>query len=96
MNCKHELTGYDGAPYSKGLGDYMATICESCGHESETELRAGEPELYRALDLILDELTDRNAHTLAAMLEAYYRTGYDMDKVERAYKAAQWELFGTR
>ena len=55
-----------------------------------------ETELYTALDLILDELTDRNAHTLARLLEAHYRTGFDMDKVDRAYKAAQWELFGTR
>lgn len=96
MNCTHEITGYDGAPYSKGLSDYMATICESCGHESEREITTTETELYRALDVILDELTDRNAHTLARLLEAHYRTGYDMDKVERAYKAAQWELFGTR
>jgi hypothetical protein len=55
-----------------------------------------ETELYTALDLILDELTDRNAHTLARLLEAHYRTGFDMDKVDRAYKAAQWELFSTR
>jgi hypothetical protein len=45
---------------------------------------------------VLDDLTESNAHTIAALLESHYRTGYDMDKVMRAYKAAQWELFGTR
>jgi hypothetical protein len=52
--------------------------------------------LDAAVSLVLDDLTDNNAHTIAAMVESYYRTGYDADKVERAYKAAQWELFGTR
>ena len=55
-----------------------------------------ERELSDALDLILADLTESNAHTIAALLESQYRTGYDSDKVERAYKAAQWELFGTR
>jgi uncharacterized protein YpbB len=55
-----------------------------------------ETELYAALDLILEDLTESNAHTLAAMLEGHYRSGYDTDKLLAAYKAAQWELFGTR
>lgn len=53
-------------------------------------------QLDAALELILEDLTESNAHTIAALLESQYRTGYDMDKVQRAYKAAQWELFGTR
>lgn len=52
--------------------------------------------LDAAIDLVLDDLTEYNAHTIAALLESQYRTGYDTDKIERAYKAAQWELFGTR
>ncbi len=53
-------------------------------------------ELEAALELILGDLTESNAHTIAALLESQYRTGYDTDKVLKAYKAAQWELFGTR
>lgn len=53
-------------------------------------------ELNAALELVLADLTEYNAHTLAAMLEGHYRTGYDTDKLLAAYKAAQWELFGTR
>lgn len=52
--------------------------------------------LDAAIDLVLDDLTESNAHTIAALLESQYRTGYDSDKIERAYKAAQWEMFGTR
>jgi hypothetical protein len=55
-----------------------------------------DKKIREALELLLEDLTDNNAHTIAALLESQYRTGYDMDKVERAYKAAQWELFGTR
>lgn len=49
-----------------------------------------------AVAVVVDDLTESNAHTIAALLESQYKTGYDMDKVNRAYKAAQWELFGTR
>jgi hypothetical protein len=52
-------------------------------------------EIEQALDLILSDLTDSNAHTIAALLESHYRTGYDSDKMLRAYKAAQFEIFGT-
>lgn len=55
-----------------------------------------ERELSDALDLVLADLTEYNAHTLAALLEGHYRAGYDSDKLLKAYKAAQWELFGTR
>lgn len=53
-------------------------------------------QLDAALELILEDLTESNAHTIAALLASQYRTGYDTDKVLKAYKAAQWELFGTR
>jgi hypothetical protein len=59
-------------------------------------LLAEVDKLNAAIDLVIEDLTESNAHTIAALLESQYRTGYDMDKVERAYKAAQWELFGTR
>jgi hypothetical protein len=55
-----------------------------------------ENKIREALEIILEDLTEYNAHTIAALLESQYKTGYDMDKVNRAYKAAQWELFGTR
>ena len=81
-----------GQPATIGLIEVME-ILEGLANET---LDDPDAELYKALDIILDELTDRNAHTVARLLEAHYRTGYDMDKVDRAYKAAQWELFGTR
>jgi hypothetical protein len=59
-------------------------------------MKADDKKIREALELVLDDLTESNAHTIAALLESQYRTGYDMDKVMRAYKAAQWELFGTR
>lgn len=62
----------------------------------DAQLLADIDTLNAAIDLVLDDLTESNAHTIAALLESQYRTGYDADKVERAYKAAQWELFGTR
>lgn len=66
----------------------------------ETNLKAAaakdDRELSDALDIVLADLTDNNAHTIAALLESQYGSGYDMDKVHRAYKAAQWELSGTR
>jgi hypothetical protein len=68
---------------------------------SEQIKKRGQPmnELTKrsdALDLILEDLTDINAHTIAALLENLYRGGYDSDKMERAYKAAQLEVFGTQ
>lgn len=96
MTCQHELTELDGVPYLKGLSDYMATICANCGEAGELEISDDTAALYAALELILEDLTESNAHTIEALLESQYRTGYDMDKVERTYKAAQWELFGTR
>jgi hypothetical protein len=66
----------------------LCSLC--CGCETD------DKKIREALELVLDDLTESNAHTIAALLESQYRTGYDMDKVERAYKAAQWELFGTR
>lgn len=53
-------------------------------------------ELNAALELVLADLTEYNAHTLAAMLSGHYRADYDETKLLAAYKAAQWELFGTR
>ena len=61
-----------------------------------TEAARDDSKIREAVALVVDDLTESNAHTIAAMLEGHYRTGYDMDKVMRAYKAAQWELFGTR
>jgi hypothetical protein len=96
VNCTHEITELDGVPYLKGLSDYMATVCANCGEPGELEITDDKAELYAALELLLEDLTENNAHTIAALLESQYKTGYDMDKVHRAYKAAQWELFGTR
>lgn len=77
-------------------------ICSKC-QETMTEEEAADElllsevdKLNAAIDLVIEDLTESNAHTIAALLESQYRTGYDSDKVERAYKAAQWELFGTR
>ena len=61
-----------------------------------TEAARDDTAIREAVALVVEDLTESNAHTIAALLESQYRTGYDMDKVERAYKAAQWELFGTR
>lgn len=55
-----------------------------------------QDELDKALELILEDLTEVNAHTIAALLEWHYRNKYDETKGLAAYKAAQWELFGTR
>lgn len=55
-----------------------------------------QKELENALNLILEDLTDVNAHTITALLENHYRGGYDDEKMLRAYKAAQWEIFGTQ
>ena len=55
-----------------------------------------QKELDNALNLILEDLTDVNAHTIAALLENHYRTGWNEDKMRKAYKAAQWEIFGTQ
>lgn len=74
-----------GQPATIGLIEVMELL-DGLGNES----------LDAAIDLVIDDLTESNAHTIAALLESQYRTGYDADKVERAYKAAQWELFGTR
>jgi hypothetical protein len=60
------------------------------------EAARDDKAIQEAVALVVDDLTESNAHTIAALLESQYSTGYDMDKVERAYKAAQWELFGTR
>lgn len=53
-------------------------------------------ELEKALDLILDNLTDSNAYTLAVMLEAHYRNTLSETKYLAAYKAAQLEIYGTQ
>ena len=60
------------------------------------EAARDDKAIREAVALVVDDLTESNAHTIAALLESQYLTGYDMDKVERAYKAAQWELYGTR
>jgi hypothetical protein len=53
-------------------------------------------ELTAAYDLVLANLTDLNAHTIAALLEwQYYGTGND-DTMLKAYKAAQLVLSGTQ
>jgi hypothetical protein len=96
MTCTHEVTAYDGPPYLKGFSDYISTVCTTCGHADENEITGDWADLYAAVELVVSDLTESNAHTIAALLESQYRTGYDMDKVDRAYKAAQWELFGTR
>ena len=96
MTCQHEITELDGVPYPKGLSNCVATVCTNCGEPGEVEISDDTAALHAALELVLADLTDMNAHTIAALLESQYRTGYDSDKIERAYKAAQWELFGTR
>lgn len=62
----------------------------------DAQLLADIDALNAALDLVLDDLTESNAHTIAALLEWHYRNKYDETKGLKAYKAAQWELFGTR
>lgn len=73
-------------------------ICPWCRDDSQScsSCDEGDAELQAAVSLVIDDLTESNAHTIAALLESNYRTGYDEQKVMRAYKAAQWELFGTR
>lgn len=58
--------------------------CDSC----EAEIRA-------AVETVLDSLEWVNAHTIAALLENHYKNNYDDEKALKAYKAAQFELFGT-
>ena len=53
-------------------------------------------ELENALELILDDLTESNAHTIAALLSAHYRNTLDQTKYLAAYKAAQLAIFGTQ
>ena len=59
-------------------------------------------ELTAAYDLVLDHLTENNAHTTAALLEATYPIGYPLymrytsEQIHRAYKAAQLVLSGTQ
>lgn len=55
-----------------------------------------DKELTAAYDLVLANLTDVNAHTIAALLEwQYYRKGDD-DLMLKAYKAAQLVIYGTQ
>ena len=74
-----------GQPATIGLIEVMELL-DGLGNES----------LDAALDLVLDDLTESNAHTIAGLLEWHYRNKYDELKGLKAYKAAQWELFGTR
>lgn len=62
----------------------------------DAQLLADIDTLNAAIDLVLDDLTESNAHTIAGLLEWHYRNKYDESKGLAAYKAAQWELFGTR
>ena len=37
-----------------------------------------DKKIREALEVVLEDLTENNAHTIAALLESQYRTGYDM------------------
>lgn len=53
-------------------------------------------KLDAAICLVLDHLTNVNAHTLAALLEWQYNGTGDDDLMLKAYKAAQLIISGTR
>jgi hypothetical protein len=53
-------------------------------------------KLDAALVLVLDYLTQANAHTLAALLEWQYNGTGDDDTMLTAYKAAQLVIYGTQ
>jgi hypothetical protein len=60
------------------------------------ELMDKDKELTAAIDLVLQYLTDTNAHTIAALLEWNTSGEGDHERMERAYKAAQYVISGTR
>lgn len=53
-------------------------------------------KLDAAMALVLDHLTDANAHTLAALLEWQHTGDGDHERMNRAYKAAQLIISGTQ
>ena len=57
-----------------------------------------QTELESAISLVLDWLEEENAHTIGALLEWQYGGGWNWptEKMLRAYKAAQLEIFGTQ
>ena len=55
-----------------------------------------DQELTAAYKLVLDHLTDENAHTIAALVDNFYNGGYDSDLMYKAYKAAQLIISGTQ
>lgn len=57
-----------------------------------------QKELEDAISLVLEWLEEENAHTIGALLEWQYGGGWKWpdEKMLRAYKAAQLEIFGTQ
>jgi hypothetical protein len=55
-----------------------------------------DKELTAAIDLVLQYLTDTNAHTIAALLDWQYYGKGDDDTMLKAYKAAQFVIWGTQ
>lgn len=56
-----------------------------------------QKELEDAFSLVMDWLTEENAHTIAALLEWQYGSNrYPDEPMIKAYKAAQWEIFRTQ
>lgn len=55
-----------------------------------------QDKLTAAVALVLDHLTDENAHTIAALVDNFYNGGYDSDLMYKAYKAAQLVISGTQ
>jgi hypothetical protein len=79
-----------GSPLStcaKCLEDYdteqlnAAMTCESCVEVSDT-----------AYNLVMNDMTDANAHTLAALVDHFYNGMGDTDLMAKAYDAARQVL----
>lgn len=49
-------------------------------------------EITAAYKLVMDHLTDNNAHTLAALVDHFYNGAYDNDLMAKAYDAARLVL----
>ena len=56
-----------------------------------------QKELEQAFSLVMDWLEEENAHTIGALLEWQYGSNrWNDERMIKAYKSAQWEIFGTQ
>lgn len=56
-----------------------------------------QKELEDAFSLVMDWLEEENAHTIGALLEWQYGSNrWPDERMVKAYKSAQWEIFRTQ